>query len=205
MSKKQEVFTGWYPGEIKTSGSTVRKMKQHAVLNVSLLRYTGEGYPSIHCWETGPRIFVSTGSTCSSNRITLSKRISCMNTRGLVKESEGRYVQLQPVQLTQEEMEYVLEKLNRCSDFADWEASVNFYHIENNDKSVLAVPLIHSDMYVWKSHDSIQHTVVLNTGKITGRVKKSSQQKGTEEKAARWKRYSLIVRCVKWRLKGMNK
>ncbi len=51
--------------------------------------------------------------------------------------------------------------------------------------------------------DSIQHTVVLNTGK-SGRVKENAQQKGTEEKAMNEKNI-LIVRCGEVALKGMNK
>lgn len=51
--------------------------------------------------------------------------------------------------------------------------------------------------------DSIQHTVVLNTGK-SGRVKEKAQQKGTEEKAMNEKNI-LIVRCGEVALKGMNK
>lgn len=51
--------------------------------------------------------------------------------------------------------------------------------------------------------DSIQHTIVLNTGK-SGRVKEKAQQKGTEEKAMNEKNI-LIVRCGEVALKGMNK
>ena len=49
----------------------------------------------------------------------------------------------------------------------------------------------------------IQHTVVLNTGKL-GRAKEKDQEKGTEEKAMNEKNI-LIVRCGEVALKGMNK